>query len=113
DDLMAVDLTTQRERLVHRSEARFGAVRGSMISVTSDGRYVCTSFHEDLSSRFHTDLAHGYVGFAQYWEAKPTSRVVIVPVDGGPAREVLGVRCWLGHVNASPTRPNLLTYCHE
>ena len=34
-------------------------------------------------------------------------------MDGGPASVVHEDRCWISHVNTSPTRPDRLTFCHE
>jgi oligogalacturonide lyase len=45
--------------------------------------------------------------------AQPRSRIVRVAVDGSGAETVWEEKCWVGHVNTSPTQPNLLTFCHE
>jgi len=36
-----------------------------------------------------------------------------VAVDGGGAEVVFEEDYWIGHVNTSPTRANMLTFCHE
>ncbi len=88
--------------------------RPSMLSVTADGKYVCIGLFEDLSGRFPMDLLHGYIGFARYHEARPLSRIIRIPSDGsGPAETVREERYWIGHVNCSPTLPNVLSFCHE
>jgi len=86
---------------------------GNLADATADGRYVCTGFCEDLSSRFQVDLLNGYIGFNEIWEAMPHSTVWKIPVDGGDAQLVYEEQYWLGHFNASPRLPNIITFCHE
>jgi oligogalacturonide lyase len=108
--LFALDLHDNRERPLYRLG---DGLKPNIVNVTSDGQTVCTAFCEDLSGRFRVDLLHGYVGFREYWQAMPQSTILTVPVDGGRAREVFSERYWVGHINSSPTQPNLLSFCHE
>jgi len=39
--------------------------------------------------------------------------VLSIPTDGSEARTLYEEEAWLGHVNPSSTRPELLTYCEE
>lgn len=87
--------------------------RRSMLNCTADGRFVCAAIFEDLSRRFRIDYGRGYVGFRETWEAQPSSRIVKVATDGSGGETVREERYWIGHVNTSPTQPNLLTFCHE
>jgi oligogalacturonide lyase len=108
--LTALDLDTLDPRpLYTRPE---GFVGGSA-NATADGRFICTGHSEDLSDRFPVDLGHGYVGFREIWEARPHSMVVKVPIDGGPSEIVYEEDYWLGHINASPKLPHIVTFCHE
>ena len=53
-------------------------------------------------------------GFDATRERRPHCAVFVVPVDGsGDPELVHEEERWISHVNASPTRPELLTYCHE
>ncbi|OPZ82794.1 MAG: Oligogalacturonate lyase [bacterium ADurb.Bin429] len=106
----ALDLTTLRTRPLYSRPA--GYVNAGM-DVTADGRYLCVGCTENLSDRFQVDLGHGYIGFNEYWEAHPHSMIWRVPVDGGATELVHEERCWVGHVNASPRLPHLITFCHE
>lgn len=109
-DLMAMDLMANQERRLFEAPDGFLV---NMLNVTADGRQICTALYEDLSDRFAVDLFNGYVGFREYWAARPQSRLMTIPTDGGPAREVFAEHSWIGHVNTSPTLPNILTFCHE
>lgn len=86
---------------------------GDMLNFTADGKYVCAGIFEDLSYRFKVDYLHGYIGFRETWEARPLSRIMRVSVDSCEAEVVWEERMWIGHVNTSPTQPNLITFCHE
>ena len=108
--LLAVNLETLAVRELYHAPAEFTT---TMTNVTSDGRYVCTGLYEDLSNRFQVNLDHGYIGFREYWEAKPLSKVLRISVDTGQAEVVWEERSWVGHINTSPTQPHLLTFCHE
>jgi oligogalacturonide lyase len=108
--LIALDLRSLEERRLYQAPAGFLT---NMTNVTADGKYVCTGVYEDLSARFRIDLLHGYVGFREYWEAKPLSQVLRIDTQSGAAEVVFEEHYWIGHVNTSPTVPHILTFCHE
>jgi oligogalacturonide lyase len=110
NELLAVDLRTYRQRVLFRAPAEFNA---RSFSVTADGRRICQVCNEDLSDRIRMDLGHGYVGFAEYSAARPLSRIVVIPLDGGEPRTAWEERFWIGHVNTSTALANILTFCHE
>jgi oligogalacturonide lyase len=108
--LVALDLLSLAERVLYEAPAGFLT---NMTSVTSDGRFLCTGIYEDLSGRFKLDLLHGYVGFREYFEARPLSRILRIDTETGRDEVVFEEHYWIGHVNTSPALPHLLTYCHE
>ena len=110
DTLMALDLASLNTRPLYTRPK--GYVGGSA-NATADGQYICTGHYQDLSDKFMVDLGHGYVGFHEIWEAHPHSMIVNIPIDGGEAQVVFEDHSWLGHFNASPKLPNIITFCHE
>ena len=108
--MLALDLQTLQMRVLWEMPAGF---RPSMLNCTADGLFVCAAINEDLSDRLRIDYHRGYVGFRETWQANPLCRIVRVALDGGTAEVVWEERSWIGHVNTSPTRPELLTFCHE
>jgi oligogalacturonide lyase len=108
--LLAVDLTSGALTEIWEAPAGFMT---NMLNCTADGRHVCTGIYEDLSHQFKVDLLHGYVGFREYHAAHPLSKIVRIATDGSGAEVMFEEREWIGHVNTSPTRPRLMTYCHE
>ncbi|MFP4105754.1 MAG: oligogalacturonate lyase family protein [Phycisphaerae bacterium] len=109
-ELIALDLRSCQQRVLYRRPDEY--MRGAL-SCTADGAMVCLGISEDLSDRIRMDLGHGYVGFAEYSDARPHSQIVGIPVDGGPCRILHEEDFWLTHINTSPALPNTLTFCHE
>ncbi len=109
-DLVALDLSTLDTRVLYEAPEGF---LPNITNVTADGRHVCSVIYQDLSKEFGVDLLRGYVGFAEYWAARPLSRVVLVDTSTGQDRVAFEEKYWIGHTNTSPTRSNLATYCHE
>jgi len=108
--LVALDVQTLSLRELYRAPDGFTT---SMTNATADGRYVMTALVEDLSHRFRVNMDHGYVGFHEYWEAHPLSRIIRISVETGQVDVVWEERSWIGHINTSPTQPHLMTFCHE
>jgi len=108
--LTAIDLVSLATRVLWETPEGF---RRSMINCAADGKYIYAGVFEDLSHRLRIDYGRGYVGFPETWEAQPESRIYRVAVDGAGAGVVWKEQCWIGHVNTSPTQPQLITFCHE
>ena len=106
--LVAVDLKTRELRPLCEMPEGF---RWSMVNVTADGKHVCVGYYEDLSDRIRID--RNYIGFPEVCQAHPLSRIVRAAVDGSGAEVVWEEKTWIGHINTSPTLPNILTFCHE
>ncbi|HUW56791.1 MAG TPA: oligogalacturonate lyase family protein [Planctomycetota bacterium] len=106
--LVAVDLRTRELRTLCEMPEGF---RWSMVNCTADGKHVCVGYYEDLSDRIRID--RNYIGFPEVWKAHPLSRIVKAAVDGSGAEVVWEEKTWIGHINTSPTLPNILTFCHE
>lgn len=110
DMLTALDLATLKTRPLF---AKPKGYMGGSANATADGAFICAGYYQDLSDRFPIDLGHGYVGFREIWEAHPHSMIYKIPIDGGDAKQVYEEYSWLGHFNASPTLPSIITFCHE
>ena len=107
NNLLAIDLARNTERQIYRAEAKWAV---GMTSVTAEGRFVVTSLFENLSDRFAVDLFGSGAGFNEYFEAKPESKILAIPSDGGPAQEVHKERSWVGYTLASPVQPHLVIF---
>ena len=109
-DLMVLDLASHRTRALHRIDPCWCV---SMTNCSADGRWVYYGSWQDQSGKFEVDLLRGYVGFRETWAEKPLSRIERVELATGRHEVVFEERYWIGHVNTSPTDPDLLTFCHE
>ncbi len=110
DAVQVLDLATLKTR---RLMERPKGYTGNLADFTADGRYVVTGFSQDLSDRFPVDLLNGYIGFNEIHAANPHSTVWRIPLAGGVPELVYEEHYWLGHFNASPKLPNVMTFCHE
>ncbi|MDB5084257.1 MAG: Oligogalacturonide lyase [Bacilli bacterium] len=108
--LIALDLFSLQERELYEISEEFTA---GGIACTADGQYVCVCMNEDLSYQIETDLSRGYIGFEETWALHPVSRILKISIDSGEAQQLHQDKVWIGSLNASPTQPDLLVFCHE
>lgn len=110
NELVGVDLRSATRRELFEVTANQVPVS---LSVTADGRYICSAVRDKVAFEHELDLLNGYVGFRDLCEARPTTRVIRIDTQTGTAEVAHEDDRWIGHVNASPTRPDLLSFCHE
>lgn len=110
DALLAVELTTGRIRTL--CEIGPGWLT-SMTNCTADGRTVCSAASRDPFENKTRGMNFSYAGFGEMHAARPHSQVMRVDVETGELTVLHEEDYWIGHVNTSPTRANLMTFCHE
>jgi oligogalacturonide lyase len=108
--IVGIDLQTMEERILYTMPEKYSY---SSLSCTADGQWVCFAIREDLSHRIAMDTSNGYLGFETYFQAKPHCMILAVSTKDGTVRTLHEDQLWLGHINTSPTQPNLLSFCHE
>ena len=108
--MYAYDLLTLESRPLFKGPEGFNLESGL---VGADGKYLYTTAIEDLSKRIYTNLSASYVGFEEFFRAKPDCRIIRVDLENGGGEVVWQDNCWIQHVNPSPTQPHMLTFCHE
>lgn len=108
--LIRLDLQSLEEELWY--EAPEGYHLGNC-SATADSLSVLTCVQEDMSQRIQLDLGNGYVGHRELMEAAPHSRIVRIDARGGASEIVYETNRFITHINASLTKPWLMTFCHE
>jgi len=114
-ELFSYDLNTEQSSAIFKLDSGW---TNSMTNCSADGKYVYFSISEDLSHLFEVDVLRGYTGFNEIWEAKPHSKIIRVATDGSHSEivyeEKYCIETWVRrHVNTSPTRSDLLSFCHE
>ena len=98
-------LDSLKERPVSEVPPPMCPTYGSQINVTADGRYVCALLMERGVA--------GEARSAELFELRPRSQLVRIDVAGGGIEVLHEDRRYITHVNTSPTRSDLLTFCHE
>lgn len=108
DRLVAFDLDRETLEPLYRLPDGYG---GSHAAITADGGRAVTAISERV------DLERDDEDREQWIEARmnveANSKVVSIPLSGGDPTVHVDEDRWLNHVNASPTRPGLVTYCEE
>lgn len=79
---------------------------------TADGSYVITSISEpDPSASERVSFA--YAGFHDDFHRRPLTRIIRIDRQTGSAEVIHEDTCFITHLNPSPVRPDVMTYCHE
>ena len=110
-DLRELDVTTFSERTVCEVAP---PMRGERPAVSADGRYLFVLLYEavgDTGSVRYGPPTDG--GSRARFDRQPLSQVVRVDVETGDLEILHEDRRYISHINASPARPELLTFCHE
>jgi oligogalacturonide lyase len=108
--LVEMSVDTLEERTICRAPP--GLTPRGRANPTADGRYVCSGLME-VPEEEERAIAFSYSRFREFFYARPLSQIVRVEVATGELEVIHEDRCYLGHVNTSPTLPDVLTFCHE
>ena len=79
---------------------------------TADGKYICAQLMEDIPQET-SRVDFSYSRFREFFEKKPLTQIARIEIATGKTEIVHEDRRYMGHVNASPTMPDVLTFCHE
>ncbi len=107
NSLFALDLGSLAVTALYDCPAGY---EGSIAAGTADGERVVVAISE-LVDVDHGDDREAWI--AARSAAEPHSQVLSIPLSGGDTTVHVDANRWLGHVNASPTKPELVTYCEE
>jgi oligogalacturonide lyase len=110
NEVIELDLDTLEERIIW--EAPPGMVPDHRANPTADGRYICTRLMEE-KKQDKPAIEFAYSRFREYFFARPFSQIVRIEIATGQMEVIHEDRCYIGHINTSPTLPNVLTFCHE
>jgi oligogalacturonide lyase len=111
--LLAVDLNSFAEQVVMEvgGEIPPSALK-SRANPTADGKYICAQLMEEIPQE-KASVSFAYSRFREYFDKKPLTRIARIEIATGKLEIIHEDRRYMGHVNTSPTRPELLTFCHE
>jgi oligogalacturonide lyase len=107
DGFYALDLCSRVSRKIFHIDPEWNL---HMSNCDAAGEFVYVNiFHdpERLIPRF------GAAAAAKVWESRPTSRIIQIPRADGESRIIHEEKRWIGHINTSPTRSELISFCYE
>ncbi len=108
--LHELDPRSMRLRVV--AEIEPGLQHTGMHAVTCDGRWACTCLRTALDAR-ERSVYNKSPDYLEKFREQPLSRIVRIEIATGKIEAVHEERCFVEHVNASPTDADVLTFCHE
>ncbi len=108
--MIELDLDTLEERVIW--ELPPGMVPDNRANPTADGRYLCSRLMEDIAQARPT-IDFAYSRFREHFHARPLSQIIRVEIATGQMEIIHEDRCYIGHINTSPSLPDILTFCHE
>ncbi|WP_077619397.1 oligogalacturonate lyase family protein [Bacillus sinesaloumensis] len=108
--IIEIDLESFQESIIYEGPTNLS---GGNLNCTADGKYIITCNREDLSDKIAIDLGNGYVGHRELMEAKPKSQILQIGIDDKKSKVVYEEESFITHINTSPTKNNLITFCHE
>ena len=103
-ELCALDIERKTVKVIFRvPDGYFNHI----VSIGADGKYAYTSIFEDVRDRRKgTTLQDTF-------DAHPHSKIMKIAIDGSGSECIFEEDNFIAHVNASPTDPDILTFCHE
>ncbi len=106
--LKSVDLETFEQEIIYRVP---DDCKPSILSISSDGRYLAFSYSENLP--LSTVKGKAYSGFLEKMFRRPRSVVIRIDLKKMRAEPLWGECAWISHVNISPVNPDIVVFCHE
>ncbi len=110
NEVRELDPETLEEQVIYR--APDGMSPGGRSNPTADGKYICARLMEEPAQE-KPAISFSYSRFREFFHAKPFTQIVRVEIATGEVEVVHEEHCYIGHVNTSPTLPDILTFCHE
>ena len=102
--LYAIDIKAKTARVIYCVPDGY---LNHIVSIGADGKYAYTSVYEDVRGRRKGKTLQ------DVFECHPHSMIMRIAIDGSGAECIFEENNFIAHVNASPTDPDKLTFCHE
>ena len=109
--LIELKIDSLEERVV--SEVGTPYSPGGRANPTADGKYVCSIVAEPFPDTGKKSISYSYSSFVQNFERKPHSQIFKVNLENGDWDVIHEDHRSMGHINTSPTQPEIMTFCHE
>ena len=109
-EIHAIQLRSKTERVV-TAGLPFENLRGVNLTLNADETLLATAYAERLGEYF--DKYTRNERWAAFAKLGLTNHILTIQVDTGAVRDIYHTNAWLGHIQFSPTDPNLLEFCRE
>ena len=109
--LIELKLDSLEERVV--SEVDLPYAPGGRANPTADGKHVCSIVAEPAQATGKKTISYSYSSFVDNFDRKPRSLIFKVNIENGDCDIVHEDNRNMGHINTSPTMPDIMTFCHE
>ena len=83
------------------------------LAATADGRYICALLREAHDTGNNPSARARDGGSPALFKNPPHTQIARIEVATGGFDVLYEDRCYISHLNPSPTRPELATFCHE
>ena len=103
-ELLRIDLKTGENSTIYRIPDGF---LNHIVSISADGKYAYTSIYENSPEKRKGN------SLSDFYFSHPLSKIERIALDGSGSETVFSDYNFIAHVNASPTDPLKLTFCHE
>lgn len=111
DSVFVVNIETKAPKLVFVFPADFKA---SISTLNADGTVLAGRYSDGSAEK---EILNKYPEKSQYFnrifDAKLPNYLFTINLKTGELKKIHQENTWLGHVQFSPTDPNLLMFCHE
>ena len=109
-EIHAIQLRTKTERVVTAS-LPFENLRGVNLTLNADETLLATAYAEHIGDYF--DKYTRNERWAAFAKLGLINHILTINVDTGAVRDIYHTNAWLGHIQFSPTDPNLMEFCRE
>ncbi|MFT2010442.1 oligogalacturonate lyase family protein [Pontibacter sp. 13R65] len=110
DSVFATHLDTKKTRLVYVFPA---GMRTGVTTLNANETLLAGSFAGPEKDEIYRQYPEKSDYFNRIFEAKIPHTLFTVNIETGEMKEIHSENTWLGHIQFSPTDPDLLMFCHE
>ena len=110
DSVYNTSLENGKTRLIYVFPADF---KGSISTLNADETLLAGSWASDEQREIYRKYPEKHDYFDRIFDAHLPNKLFTINVRTGELKIIHGENTWLGHVQFSPTDPDLLMFCHE
>jgi len=104
----AINLDTEKNRIIAKLSWKPTGL--TPLSISCDENLLAAAYSEGTEKYYELPRSEW---FNKIFEAKLLNKLFVVDIASGKITIIHSENTWLGHVQFSPTDPNLIMFCHE